>query len=312
MPQPTTRDVHIDAALSNISIAYKNERYLADQVFPPVEVPKQSDYFFTWTRDFWFRNHVQRREAGGVFQEAGLVLSQTQFNCLQKALAFPLADEVIDNQDAAIDLEKAGAEFLADQFALDREIALKGKIMDASAWGSNTTLSGTNQWSDYENSNPLGNVDTGVETVKKATGHNPNVALMNAEVYHRLRRHPDLLDLYKYTTTALLNEAQIAAAINVKKILVGDAIQNTANEGAAYTGAYIWDKNCILMYVAERPGLMVPSAGYTFVWKQNGYTIPIQRIRDDQRGRDVLQGKHSFDQKVTSSACGYEIIDAVA
>jgi len=312
MAQPTTRDVHVDAALSNISIAYKNAKYIADMVFPIIPVDKASDYYYTWTKDFWFRNHVERRGPGAVYAEAGLQLSTTQYNCVNKGLSFPIPDEIVANEDAGVDIEAAGAEFLADQFLLDREIAIKGKIMDASVWTSSTTLSGTDQWSDYENSDPLGDIDTGIETIKGLTGQSPNVALVNEQGLHRLRRHPDLLDLYKYTVKANLTLDQIAQAIGVEKILVGDAVYNSANEGATFSGAYIWDKNMILMYVAPSPGLLVPSAGYSFVWKQYGFTVPITRVRDELRDREILKANHAFDQKVTSADCGYEIINCVA
>ena len=312
MAQPTLRDVHIDAALANISIAYRNEKYIADLLFPIVPVDKKSDYYYKWTKDFWFRNHVDRRGPGAVYAEGGLALSTEQFSTVNKGLAFAIPDETVDNQDAAVDIETAGAEWLADQFQLDREIALKTKIMDASVWASSTTLSGITQWSDFENSTPVDDVDTGRQTIKKATGLNPNVALMNDEVFQKVRRHPNLLEMYKYTQKGSLTQAQIAEVFQIEQIIIGDAVRTTVDEGVTFSGSFIWDKNCILLYVAKRPGLLVASAGYTFVWRQNGFTIPIQRVRDELRSRDVLKADHAFDQKVTANDCGYEIIDCVA
>ena len=71
-------------------------------------------------------------------------------------------------------------------------------------------------------------------------------------------------------------------------------------------------KNVLLAYVAKSPSLRTPSAGYTFAWKQNGYTIAIERTEERLRKRDLLVGDHAFDQKITSNICGYEIVDAVA
>uniref|UniRef100_A0A6M3J7P0 Putative capsid protein n=1 Tax=viral metagenome TaxID=1070528 RepID=A0A6M3J7P0_9ZZZZ len=313
MAQPTPSDVHIDAALSNISIAYKNDNYVGDQLFPIVPVDKQSDYYFVFTKDFWFRNSVERRGPGGRYPEGGLELSSTQYVCINKALSFPLPVEVIDNQDAAVDLETDGAEWLADQFMIDREIALKAKIMDASAWTSSTTLSGTSQWSDYANSDPIGDIHTGMETVKKLIGRYPNVCFMGAEVWDKLKWHPDMLDIYKHTEKAVLTKEMVANIFDgIEKVLVGDAIYNSAAEGATFSGGYIWDKNCILMYVPASPGLRTPSAGYTFIWKQNGYQIPIERVEERLRRRDVLLADHAFDQKVVGADCGYEVINAVA
>ena len=45
MPEPTASQIHIDAPLSDIAVAYKPDAslYIADKVFPIVEVDKQSD-----------------------------------------------------------------------------------------------------------------------------------------------------------------------------------------------------------------------------------------------------------------------------
>jgi hypothetical protein len=73
MPQPTQNQVHVDAILTNISVAYfqQNQNFIATRVFPVVPVSKQSDKFFTYTKNDWFRDEAQRRadateSAGGV------------------------------------------------------------------------------------------------------------------------------------------------------------------------------------------------------------------------------------------------------
>lgn len=313
MAQPTPSDVHIDAALSNISIAYKNEGYVADQLFPIVPVDKQSDKYFIFTKDFWFRNSVKERGPGGVYPEGGLQISNTNYECINKGLSFPLPYETIENQDAGLDLEVSGAEWLADQFMLDREIKLAAKVFDASAWASSATKSGTSQWSDYANSDPIGDVHTGMEAVKKLTGRYPNTLMMGAEVWDKLKFHPDLLDLYKHTSAGVLTIDMVKKVFDgIDRLLIGSAIYNAAAEGASFDGGYIWPKNVLLAYVAPAPALRVPSAGYTFVWKQNGFEIGIERIEERKRKRDLLLADHAFDQKITASDAGYEIIDAVA
>ena len=313
MAQPTPSDVHIDAALSNISIAYKNDKYVADQVFPIMPVNKQSDKYFIFTKDFWFRNSVEVRGPGSRYAEGGLQLSNTNYECINKGLSFPLPRENIENQDAAIDLETDGADWLGDQFQLDREIALAAKIMDASAWTSTTTLSGTSQWSDYASSDPIANIHTGMEAVKKLIGRYPNVILLGAEVWDKLKWHPDMLDIYKHTNAAVLTREMVAKVFDgIEQLLVGDAIQNSAAEGVAFNGGYIWPKNTLLLYVPKTPGKRIPAAGYTFVWKQNGYQIAIEKVEERLRKRDILLADHAFDQKVVGADCGYEIIDSVA
>ena len=45
---PEVSQVHIDAALSNVSVAYRNPAFVADAIAPPLAVRKQSDKYFIY------------------------------------------------------------------------------------------------------------------------------------------------------------------------------------------------------------------------------------------------------------------------
>jgi len=49
MARPTANDVHVEQPLSNISIAYRNETYYADQIFPVVTVENKTDDYFRFS-----------------------------------------------------------------------------------------------------------------------------------------------------------------------------------------------------------------------------------------------------------------------
>ena len=60
MPQPSVNNVHIDAILTNISVAYlqNTNNFIADKVFPVVPVDKKSNIYFKYTKDDWFRDEA--------------------------------------------------------------------------------------------------------------------------------------------------------------------------------------------------------------------------------------------------------------
>ena len=74
MPQPNSSNVHVDAVLTNISIAYMQDQsnFIASQVFPEVPVDKQSDKFFVFDKNSWFRDEAQKRAPGTEFGRLGL------------------------------------------------------------------------------------------------------------------------------------------------------------------------------------------------------------------------------------------------
>lgn len=314
MAQPTSSDVHVDAALSNISTGYKNTGYIADTIFPVVPVTKQSDKYFEWTKDFWFRNYVQLRAPGDTYPEGGLELSSSSFFADMYHLAFPINDEDAANQDEAVELEITGSEWLADQFMLNREAKIVADFFKTGVWGTDKTLSGTDQWSDFANSDPEGDIILARQTVQKATAAKITHTVMGKEVRDILGQHPLLLEKYKYTSAANLNDEQIAAALGVPSLTVGEVIDNSAQEGATFSGEYMWGKSVMLLHVAASPGKRVATAGYTFVWKLNGddLLVSITNVREESRDRNLLKGKHAFDQKAVGTDLGYFLANAVA
>lgn len=302
---PVASDVHIDAALSQVSIGYKNSGYVADLIFPNVSVKKQSDKYYKWTKDGWFRNYVQARTPGDTYPEGKLEISNSPYYADIFHLAYPIPDENVANADEVIDEENTGAEWLADQFLLNREAAFAADFMVSGVWGTDSTPA--TLWDVLATSNPIGNVNTGKQTVLKNTGSVPNVLVMNQEVFDILLQHPDILDRYKYTTVANLAKEQVAAALGVEQIIVASAIDNSAQEGAAFVGEYIFPDHCLLAYVSPTVGRRIPTAGLTFTWDMAGMglTTQIQNIREDNRDRNLLKAKQAYDQVAVGTDLGY-------
>jgi hypothetical protein len=305
---PTISDIHIDTALSEIAIGYKNTQFIADQVLPEVTVQKQSDKYYVWDKGSWLTNQVEKRTPGDTFPEGRMKLSNDEYYCDIYHLAYAIPWENKKNQDAVIDLETRGAEWLANQFALNREIQLASAIMAGSVWDTNPVV-GTDfvAWDDEDSSNPPEDVDGWRDTVLKNTGTLPNTLVIGREVFSIVRRHPIILDMYKYTGRGILTEAEVAAALGIDKLLVGNTVRRTTIEGnATQTQAFVWGKNALLLYVPSRPAVNEPSAGYTFVWdiEGSGLSVTISPIVQEERDRDLLKGKHAFDFKVTGTDLG--------
>jgi len=317
MAQPTASDVHVDTPLSNIATAYKNPEYIGDQIAPRVPVTKQSDKYYIWTKDFWFRMVVEPRTPGDTYPEGGIEVSSTTYHCDQYHLAYAIPDEVRENQDPAIQIEVTAAEWLADQFALHREYKISAELFTTSVWGRDRT--GTThfvKWSDFENSVPLEDVDTGLTYTQGQTGRDPNVFVVGREVFDKLKRHPNLLDIFKYTGRGILTQDMVAQALGVPKLLVGNAIYTASLEGASsMTYTRLWGKHGLLVYVPPAPGLRIPAAAYTFEWTGvGGAKIPVAvtRWRDDARDRLMVRGKYAFDDKAVGTDLGYFFSAAVA
>ena len=332
MAIPSVADVHVDAPLSNISMEFKPSEgsYIADQIFPLVPVQKQSDKYFVWDRSGNFKNQVELRAPGTEYPEIRRSVSTQSYFCDIYHLAGAVEDEVRANSDPGIDLDRRVAETIAGQFHLNRELKLQSEIFTTGVWKTDVDLAtGTDvQWSDFGASNPITDIRTAKQTSQKESGMVPNVLLIGQEVADILVEHPLFLEKSKYTSEGILEVDDVRRMLKVPKVVVGGAIQNTASDDGTFaftghdgtdwwTGAYIWGKKALLMYVTPTPSLNSMTAGYTFVWNNiegtgDGLTTSIRRRRDGARDRDVQQAKHAFDNKKTSDLLGYFINNCIA
>jgi len=313
---PSAGDVHIDSALSEIAIAYKNKSFIADQVFPLVTVEKQSDKYYVWDKGSWLYNQVEKRAPGDLYPEGRMKLSNDEYYADVFHLGYGIPWEKKKNADTAINLERSGTNWLAHQFALNREIQIAADIFVTSVWDTNPDVGDDFiAWDDDDNSNPPEDIDGYKDTVLQNTGVEPNTLVIGKQVLSKLRRNPILLDMFKYTGKGILNEQQVAEALDIERLIIGKAVQRTSIEGATTaTQAFVWGKNALLLYVAPAPAIDEPSAGYTFVWNLDGsgFTTAIIPTVQEERDRDFLKGKHAFDYKVTGADLGVFFEDVIS
>ena len=318
--QPTSSDVHVDQVLNNISTAYiqKQEHFIASKVFPIVNVNKQSDKYYTFPKAAWFRDDVQRRADGTESAGTGYTLSTDSYYCDVWALHKDIGHLTLANFDSPVDPMSGATRFLTQQFLQRMERQWVTDFFGTSIWGTDVTLSGANQWSDETGSNPIEDIETGKETILKNTGFMPNTLVIGYQVFRKLKNHPDIVDRMKYTSSANITVEILARMLEVERLLVARAIKNTANEGATATMDFTHGKSALLMYVNPSPGLLEPSAGYTFSWNQprdnSGAASPVvlSRWYNDDRKAWRVEGEASWDNKIVATDLGYFIASAVA
>jgi hypothetical protein len=125
MPQPTSTDVHVNAPLTNISIAYLQDasNFIASQVFPDVPVNKQSDRFYTYDRGNFNRDEAEKRAPGSESAGGGYTIDNTPtYFCDVWAFHKDIPDQVRDNSDAVLDPDREGTEYTTQKLLI-RKVA---------------------------------------------------------------------------------------------------------------------------------------------------------------------------------------------
>jgi len=308
MPQPTSFDVHVDAILTNISVAYMQESYafVASRAFPQVSVNKQTDKYFTYSQADFFRDQVQRRADGTESAGTGYGLSTASYSCDVYALHKDIGDQTRANADAPLNPDMDATRFLTQQMLIRQEVEWAAAAFATGIWGTDATP-GT-LW-DAASSTPIADVETAKNTVLTNTGYVPNTVIMSYKVMSALMDNSDIIDRIKYTSQDSVSEELLARLFGVDRVMVMAGTYNTAQEGATASYSQIGDKDVLVAYVAPSAGLMIPSAGYTMLWngvsQGFGTSTAVARYRMDTLRADRIEIESAWDTKIVSSALGY-------
>lgn len=325
MPQPSFNQVHIDAILTNVSVAWmqSQDNFIADKVFPVVPVDKKSNKFFKYDKNDWFRDEAQRRAPGTESAGSGYNLSTDTYSCDVFAFHKDVDDQTTANADAPLNPLREASEFVTRRLLLRREVQFVSDYLTTSVWGKDYTgvasSPSTDQfikWSDYANSDPIIDIEAGKANILSTTGMEANTLVLGYETFRQLRHHPDLVDRIKYTSAQTITTDMLARMFEIDRVLVSKSVKATNNEGA--TGAYALTAGKVawLGHVAPNPGLLTPSAGYIFGWTGVsgglGATIGTSSFRMEHLKATRVESEVAFDNKVIASDLGVFYTAAVA
>jgi len=329
MPMLTPSQVHIDAPLTNLTLAYLQsaDSFIADKVFPIVDVDKQSDKYYIYDRENFNRSGQRKQLAPRNRPERiGMSLSNDNYFADVYGLATDFDEQTLANEDAALETRAMGAQMLIHNMLIDREKDFVTNFFSDNIWGTNwdgvanadnDTAAEVTNWDDYTNSTPIVDVRRLSRTVQlKSGGFKPNTMVVTKAVRDVLVDHPDILARLNggatVSNTALITDAKLAEIFEVERFFVMEAIENTAAEGAAESNAFIGGNNVLLCYTPASAGLRSPAAGLTFAWNSlpgvSNLGVTVESFTGDflrvEGIAEEIHVKMSYDMKIVGSDLG--------
>lgn len=329
MGNPVPGDVHVNTPLTNISIAFLQDatNFVASRVFPNIPVTKQGDRYYTYDRGEFNRDEAKERAPGTESAGGSYDIDNTP-TYFAKVYAFhkDIPDQVRANADAVVSPDREATEYVTHKALIRREKIFAANYLATGVWttdiqGVAASPSGAQvlQWNDA-NSTPIQDIRTAKTTVLESTGYEPNTLVLGKAVYDQLIDHPDIVDRVKYGQTpgqpAIANLEALMKLFEIERILVMKAIENTAKKNQTAVHTFIGGKKALLCYSAPSPGIMTPTAGYTFSW--TGFLGAgtegnrIKRFRMEHLESDRVEVQMAFDLKLVAADLGYFFYDIVA
>lgn len=299
--------VHIDRALTNLAIAYKNREYIADATMPVVSVKNRSDRIFafpvTTMQEVADVSIASNRGMAGEIKYS--ITSSDNYSVTDYGLMDFVSNDEIANADAPLQPKVIAQDVVMNYLMLAREIRVAAKVFGSGNYGANTAaLSGTDRW-DTATSDPIQKIEDAIE----ACFARPNVMVIGAQAWIKLRNHPKILQyiLSRASTTSgsvplRVNEQLVAEAFGLDEVVIGRAKYNAAAEGASANSSYVWGKSCALIRVEKSPS---PRATQTFGYTFRFGTLETREIPDmlrGVRGGSWIKVSHSDAETVIGGA----------
>jgi len=282
----TANDLHIDKALSEVALGYRPEGFIADMIMPIVPVQKQSDLYVIWSRADRLRRHETKRAPATEAKRIEETPSSATYFAKNYALKSRIPIEDFKNADPIFldNLNTGKTELVLDGLLLDWEVRVAGQVTSGTNVGSFVAVGSA--WTGA-GADPIGDINIGIDNVHFSTGVRPNQITFGLQAWKTFRRHSTVRDIIFGANNGggYPNTAQVEALLEVDKIHIGGAFQNTANEGLAENLSVIWDDHVLIYYAPRSPSKERPSFAYSFRWRQPG--LP-----------DMQVERHPYDTKV--------------
>lgn len=316
----------IQQRLMAITLAYRNQAFIADLVMPRVPVDSSAFKWSKFTLADGFTIPDTRVGRKSAPNEIDWSATEQTDSTVDYGLDDRIPQSDILNAQAAqriqgvlpIDPEARSTELLTDLVALDRENRVATSLFTLGTYpaAQRTTLAGTTQWSDFTNSDPVQAIIAGLDSCVIR----PNVAVFGQATWSKLRTHPKLTAaIYPNGGNATgggaaASRQAVADLFELEEVLVGSSWYNSAKPGQAASLTRLWGKHASFIYRA--PQVVSPQGTVTFGFTaQFGERIAGTIAQDPSvglRGGSRVRVGESLKEVIAANDAAYFFQNAVA
>ena len=310
MPQRT--ELHVNAPLSALSIAFTIDGFIADRMSPRFGVAKESDLYYTFdASNITVPDTTRARNAESRGIEWGTTTST--FITKPYALHDVVSQRDIDNADDPISPMLDSMEVVTTLMNLDREKRVATLTLDATKYaaGNQTTLATTEIWDD----SALGaDIRNQVRVAKQAI---MDASLTIANTWEMMWDSALVLDT---TDQVVASKLQINDRMEALRsglppqlfgldVVVASAAENTAAKGQTVVLARVWTDTSVVAYIDPAPRRKTRTLGLSFDYRGRVVREIAEPLKGDATRVEVEDS--GLAEVLIDAGCGYLIINTL-
>ncbi len=309
-----TRPFPISPQLTAIALAYRNPdmSLIADDVLPRTPTAQEFKYLtYDLAQGYTVPNTLIGRKSAP--NQVDFQATETLGKCDDYGLSDLIPNEDIQADNQGIDPLGTSTAYLTNLINLAREQRVANLVFNGASFAAanQATLSGTSQWSDQTNSDPVAAIGDALDMPVMR----PNIAVFGQSTWTKLRRHPKIVQAVKGTAqgAGMVSRQEFADLFELQNVYVGAGFANAAKKGQAVNMQRLWGKNAAFIYRDRAAG---PQAGVTFGftadWGGRYVPPPVEDAKIGAYGAKFVKVIESVKELVVAKDIGYYFANAVA
>lgn len=309
--------VHTEKVLSVLATEYNPGGFIGRSLVSAIPTNgEMSGSFRTRNKRNMFQ--TQNGELGelGMPAEVSAGYGTATFACENYGKLARLPINIESQADAPLNLRKDAVMVAKNQLLMDEEQRYVDIFTATGSYasGNYATLSGTDQWSDYNNSDPIGDVDTYCDALY-ASPSARKIGWCGRAVWLKLKEHPQIVERVKYGGSsgnpAGVSRQAVAALFGLDDLLVSDLRSTATNPGQTAVYSRMWGKHFGVACVEPGTSTMFLGFAARFEHQNEQVTEVIEQL-PGLKGAWVVKVAHSVDEVVIANDAAILLKDAVA
>lgn len=295
----------VDPVLTELARGYTNADLVCETLFPFVNVDKEAGKIPQFTKEafkIYNTERALRAKSNRINPES---IGSIPIVLAEHDLEYPIDYREDQEAEGILALEQWATTVVTEGIRLRCEKKCADLAQNPANYpaGNKIVLSGTSQFTDKANSDPIGVIEDAKDAVRLKIGRKPNTAVIGYESWKVMKQHPQFIERIKYSMKGVITVEILKEVLEIENIVIGQGVYSS--DAGVFSD--LWSDNIILAYVPQTPKerrtAYEPSFAYTP--RKKGQPI-IDKYTEGNKVR-LIRNTDIFEPYIVGAEAGYLI-----
>jgi len=289
----------------------RETQFIASLVLPRLDVAEKAATMSVITRESMLKMENADRGPGGSYNRVDTYAEDKAYSCEEYGLEAPLEDGKRRLYQSDFDAEEVTVRQAWLKLLLAWEQRVDTLVFATGTWTGAALYTDVSAapW-DAAASDAIAHVIAAREKVRTNTGLKPNALILGAATLANLLGNTGIKNRFPGATlvTLAMLEQAMGPIFGLERLIVGEAVYDSAKEGQDFSGADVWADDYAMVARVAKPGdpMNTPCIGRSMLWVTDSpEEIVVEEYREEQTRSDIFRVRHHMVSQIFDAYFGH-------